>query len=279
MPVGSGSLGDPGNLVQSNGTNPRWSSPGEAVTVTFTVSEDSLGQILGPTPRYSSHAGRLRSTAQTKIATGKLLALKTRSTLQRAQSNCARSSTKNGTLCPNQFVNTRLVAHAQGVTLIATSTIQHNGQTSFVYLIQNGTAQMRTVKAGRGECRHRRAVEGIEPGDVVIETAALRSYNPTQSDDSRAKDWRHEGAASLESLTSIHPAAGRDFVAHGRDPARQASSPTRQLPFGPAAGGLSDHPGRHVLSGSKPGRRGDHGPRAAGASVRPDARAQPDDLR
>ena len=43
--------------------------------------------------------------------------------------------------------------------------------------------------------------------------------------------------------------------------------------FRAAAGRLSDHPGGHVLSGRQPGRDGDDGHRAAGAAVRPDARA------
>ena len=57
---------------------------------------------------------------------------------------------KNDALFPNQFVNTRLLVKTQqGVTLIPTSAIQHNGQTAFVYVIQNDTAQIRNIKTGR----------------------------------------------------------------------------------------------------------------------------------
>ena len=48
--------------------------------------------------------------------------------------------------------------------------------------------------------------------------------------------------------------------------------------LGAAAGGLSDHPGGHVLSGSQPGGDGVVGHRAARTPVRPGARAEPDDV-
>ena len=56
---------------------------------------------------------------------------------------------KDGALFPNQFVNARLLVDTeQGATLIPTSAIQHNGQTAFVYLIQNDTAQIRNIQTG-----------------------------------------------------------------------------------------------------------------------------------
>ena len=56
---------------------------------------------------------------------------------------------KNGALFPNLFVNTKLlVSTLQGVTLIPSSTIQQNGDISYVYVIRNGTAYMQNVKTG-----------------------------------------------------------------------------------------------------------------------------------
>ena len=111
-------------------------------------------------------------TAQTKIATGKLLALDNQiDTTTGTVKLRAVFDNKKGDLFPNQFVNTRLLVQTlKGVTLIPTSTIQHNGQTSFVYVIQNGTAQMRTVKPGAVNAGMT-AVEGIQPGDVVINSS------------------------------------------------------------------------------------------------------------
>src|ERR1700694_462015 len=46
----------------------------------------------------------------------------------------------------------------------------------------------------------------------------------------------------------------------------------------PAAGGLPDDPGDDVLSGCEPGGDGVFGDFAAGAAVRTDSRAEPDDI-
>src|SRR5208282_6328369 len=84
---------------------------------------------------------------------------------------------KDDTLFPNQFVNTKLLVKTlEGVTLIPTSTIQHNGQTAFVYLIQNDTAHIRNIKPGVTDGNNT-AVEGINPGDVVATSSFEKLQN------------------------------------------------------------------------------------------------------
>jgi multidrug efflux system membrane fusion protein len=74
-------------------------------------------------------------------------------------------------LFPNQFVNTRLLVNTeQGVTLVPSSTVQQNGQSAFVYVIQDSVAHLRTVKPGVNEGGNT-AVEGINPGDVVADSS------------------------------------------------------------------------------------------------------------
>ena len=71
---------------------------------------------------------------------------------------------QDGALFPNQFVNTRLpleTLHEQ--VLVPSSAVQHNGDTAFVYVIQNGQAKMITVKTGASDSGMT-AVEGIHPG-------------------------------------------------------------------------------------------------------------------
>ncbi len=78
---------------------------------------------------------------------------------------------KNGALFPNQFVNTRLLVNTlQGVTLIPASAIQQNGQASFVYVIQNNIAHMRSVKPGVTDGGLTQ-VDGISPGEVVANSS------------------------------------------------------------------------------------------------------------
>jgi len=58
----------------------------------------------------------------------------------------------------------------QGVTLIPASAVQQNGQASFVYIIQNNYAHLRTVKPGVTDTGLTQ-VDGINPGDVVANSS------------------------------------------------------------------------------------------------------------
>jgi multidrug efflux system membrane fusion protein len=58
----------------------------------------------------------------------------------------------------------------QGVTLVPASTIQQNGQASFVYVIQNNVAHIRSVKTGVTDGGLTQ-VDGVEPGDVVANSS------------------------------------------------------------------------------------------------------------
>jgi multidrug efflux system membrane fusion protein len=167
-------LVDPGNVVQSAGTvTLAVITQLEPITVIFTIPEDSLGPV----------ADRLRKkakltvdasdrTGQTKIASGKLLTLDnqidTTTGTVRARSVF---DNKNDALFPNQFVNARLLVNTlQGVTLAPASAIQQNGQASFVYVIQNDVAHMRSVKPGVTDGGLTQ-VDGINPGDVVANSS------------------------------------------------------------------------------------------------------------
>jgi len=78
---------------------------------------------------------------------------------------------KDGALFPNLFVNARLLVRTlNDMILIPTSAIQHNGQAAFVYVLQNGTAQLRSVKPGISDAGMT-AVEGVQPGDIVANSS------------------------------------------------------------------------------------------------------------
>src|SRR5262249_27454721 len=66
--------------------------------------------------------------------------------------------------------------------------------------------------------------------------------------------------------------------AHGGHPAGRRARIPQAAGVGAAAGGLSHHPGRHLLSRRQPRRHGVDGDGAARAPVRADARAGADDL-
>jgi multidrug efflux system membrane fusion protein len=111
-------------------------------------------------------------TAQTKIASGMLLTLDNQiDTTTGTVKGRALFTNKDDALFPNQFVNTRLLVNTfQGVTLIPASAIQQNGQASFVYVIQNNVAHLRSIKPGVTDGGVTQ-VDGINPGDVVANSS------------------------------------------------------------------------------------------------------------
>jgi membrane fusion protein, multidrug efflux system len=213
-------LVDPGNLAQANNS----STPlvvitqEQPITVIFTVAEDALGAIQA---QYR-HGAALRvdaydRTAQTKIATGKLLTIDNQiDTTTGTVKLRAIFDNNNYALFPNQFVNTRLLVNTlHNMTLIPTSAIQHNGETAFVYLIQNGTAQVRNIKPGVSDGTVT-AVEGINPGDVVANSSfeklqpnskvvIANSSKPATQSGSKSKGTKPSGTKPTKSGNKATP--------------------------------------------------------------------------
>jgi multidrug efflux system membrane fusion protein len=167
-------LVDPGNVVQSGGNvTLAVITQIEPITVIFTIPEDSLGQVEARlNVKAKLPVDAFDRTAQTKIASGELLTLDNQiDTTTGTVKGRALFANTNDALFPNQFVNTRLLVNTlQGVTLIPASAIQQNGQASFVYVIQNNIAHMRSIKPGvtNGGVTQ---VDGINPGDVIANSS------------------------------------------------------------------------------------------------------------
>ncbi|MGA8500647.1 MAG: efflux RND transporter periplasmic adaptor subunit [Candidatus Sulfotelmatobacter sp.] len=167
-------LVDPGNVVQSAGTlTLAVITQLQPITVIFTIPEDSLGPVADRLAKKAKlPVDVLDRTAQTKIASGKLLTLDNQiDTTTGTVKGRAQFENKNDALFPNQFVNTHLLVNTlQGVTLVPASTIQQNGQASFVYVIQSNVAHMRSVKPGVTDGGLTQ-VDGINAGDVVANSS------------------------------------------------------------------------------------------------------------
>jgi multidrug efflux system membrane fusion protein len=163
-------LVDPGNVVQSSGTvTLAVITQLQPITVIFTLPEDNLGQIQ---PRLRQNAKlpvlAFDRAALKQIASGNLITLDNQiDTTTGTVKARALFDNKDSMLFPNEFVNTRLLVNTlHNTTLIPTSTIQHNGKTSFVYVLQDNVAHMRTVKPGVAD-GSTTSVEGVQPGDVL----------------------------------------------------------------------------------------------------------------
>jgi multidrug efflux system membrane fusion protein len=167
-------LVDPGNVVQSTGTTTlAVITQLQPITVIFTIPEDNLGQVeprLRQKTRLSVTA--FDRTALKQVGTGTLLTLDNQiDTTTGTVKARASFDNKDLSLYPNEFVNARLLVNTlQGVTLVPTSTIQHNGAVSFVYVIQDKIAHMRTVQPGvtDGDTTQ---LTGVNPGDVLADSS------------------------------------------------------------------------------------------------------------
>jgi multidrug efflux system membrane fusion protein len=167
-------LVDPGNVVQASGnTTLVVVTQLRPITVIFTIAEDSLGPVQARLQKKAKLAvDAFDRSAQTKIATGNLLTIDNQiDTTTGTVKGRAVFDNRNNGLFPNEFVNTRLLVNTlQGVTLVPASAIQQNGQTSFVYVIQDDVAHSRTVKPGVTDAGTTQ-VTGINPGDAVANSS------------------------------------------------------------------------------------------------------------
>jgi len=165
---------DIGNVIQAN------SSTGlvvltqvHPISVIFTLPEDQLPQVLSRTRSGQSLSVEAWDRANTtKLATGKLLTVDNQiDTTTGTVKLRGEFANKDGALFPNQFVNTKLLANVlHDQTLLPSSAIQHNGDVSFVYVIQDNKAVMKTVKTGISDAGLT-VVQGINAGDVVADSS------------------------------------------------------------------------------------------------------------
>jgi membrane fusion protein, multidrug efflux system len=176
-------LVDPGNVVQASGTTAlAVVTQLQPMTVIFTIPEDNLSQIQP----HLHGKGSLTVTAYDRggsklIGTGQLLTLDNQiDTTTGTVKARAVFANKDSSLYPNQFVNSRLLINTErDVILIPTSAIQHNGTTSFVYVLQDNVAHMKTVTPGVTD-GDMSAVTGINDGDVLANSSFDKLQDKSQ---------------------------------------------------------------------------------------------------
>jgi membrane fusion protein, multidrug efflux system len=163
-------LVDPGNLVTANGTTVLVViTQVDPITVIFTLPEDNLDQVQGEMRKQKALPVDALDRAQLKkLASGKLSTIDNQiDTTTGTVKLRATFNNRAGELFPNQFVNTKLLVKTiDNVVLVPSNAIQHNGQVSFVYAIQNGTAKVHNVKLGVSD-QGMTAVQGLDPGTQV----------------------------------------------------------------------------------------------------------------
>jgi membrane fusion protein, multidrug efflux system len=168
-------LVDPGNVVTAGGTTPLVViTQLQPITVVFTVAEDSIGQV----EQQLRHGATLEVDAYDrdntqKIATGKVQVIDNQiDTATGTVKLRAVFDNKNTALFPNEFVNAKLlVKMLKDVKMIASSVVQYNGPTAYVYLIQNGTAHVHNIKPGISDSGKTQVLDGLDIGDVAADSS------------------------------------------------------------------------------------------------------------
>jgi membrane fusion protein, multidrug efflux system len=167
-------LVDPGNVVQTSGSTVlAVITQLQPITVIFTLPEDSLGPVLARLrDKAVLSVDAYDRAALSKLASGTLLALDNQiDTTTGTVKVRASFDNKDAALFPNQFVNTRLLVNTlRDVTLVPASAVQQNGQSSFVFVIEDGVAHVRSVKAGVTDSGFTQ-VDGINPGDLLANSS------------------------------------------------------------------------------------------------------------
>ena len=173
-------LVDPGNLVTANSTTTLVVvTQIQPITVIFPLNEDDLPQVL----EHRKGGKQLKvdvfdRNQQKLLSSGKLATIDNQiDTTTGTVKLRAAFDNKDGILYPNQFVNSRLLVNTlQNQILVPSSAIQHNGNQDFVYVIENGKAVLRNVKAGISDGGNT-AVQGLQPGDIVANSSFEKLQN------------------------------------------------------------------------------------------------------
>jgi multidrug efflux system membrane fusion protein len=168
-------LVDPGNVVTAGSATPLVViTQVQPITVVFTVAEDSIGEV----EQQLRHGAALEVDAYDrdntqKIATGKVQVIDNQiDTTTGTVKLRAVFDNKNTALFPNEFVNAKLLVRMlKGVKMIASSVVQYNGPTAYVYLIQNGTAHVHNIKPGITDSGKTQVLEGLDIGDVAADSS------------------------------------------------------------------------------------------------------------
>jgi membrane fusion protein, multidrug efflux system len=168
---------DPGNLItagtSSSSTPLVVITQIQPITVVFTIAEDSLDQVMEQLRNGAKLTVDVYDrAAQKKLASGELIAVDNQiDTTTGTVKVRASFANDDFALFPNQFVNARLLVKTlPDVTLIPSSSIQQNGQTSFVYVVQDDVAHLRNIKPGVSDNGFTQ-VNGVNPGDVLADSS------------------------------------------------------------------------------------------------------------
>jgi len=163
---------DVGNLVSSSDTTPLVTiTQTRPISVSFTLPEGELPQVL-----EQLHAGHTLTveawdrSERNRLETGELESLDNQIDLTTGTLRLkARFENAGGRLFPNQFVNVRLrVSTREQALLVPVAALQFGSRGTFVYVVENGKAQLRDVVTGPGDGSTTLIETGLALGERIV---------------------------------------------------------------------------------------------------------------
>ncbi len=175
-------LVDQGNVVRANDPNNGLATIAQLqpIAVLFTLPEDDLQQVLGKLRTGQSLAVEAYNRDfKRKLGTGRLLTVDNQIDQSTGTIKCkAKFANEDSALFPNQFVNIRLLVESRReVVAVPTAAIQRSPQSTFVYVVQDDTIEVRPVELGPSEGERVAVEKGVAPGDVVVIEGVDRLQN------------------------------------------------------------------------------------------------------
>ena len=141
------------------------------IAVLFTLPEANVGVINAELTRQEHlKVEALAADNSTVVATGELVVVDNQIDATTGTVRLkALFANENRALWPGQFVNARLLLRTrENATVVPAPAIQRGPDTTFVYVLENDTAQVRPVKVAQVQAGLALIDEGVQPGEQVV---------------------------------------------------------------------------------------------------------------
>jgi len=167
---------DVGNLVNAGDNNGLVTiTQTQPIAVSFTIPENQLVAVRAAYSAATQASSALPVEAwdrseQSLLATGKLTTLDNQiDTATGTLRMKAQFENADDGLFPNQFVNARLhLSTLDGAVTIPIDAVQYGSKGTYVYVVEEGKAKMRSIKLGALEGARTSILEGLSEGEQVV---------------------------------------------------------------------------------------------------------------
>ncbi|QXQ05029.1 MdtA/MuxA family multidrug efflux RND transporter periplasmic adaptor subunit [Sphingosinicellaceae bacterium] len=146
------------------------------IDVVFTLPEAQLARVAAGARKGGLPVAALDRGGQNVLAQGRFATFDNRvDTTTGTVKAKARFTNTDNALFPNQFVNVRVTYDVlQGATVVPTTAIRNGPQGSFVYVVKDRTAELRTVNVGPAIGDRVAVMSGLKVGETVVTEGADR---------------------------------------------------------------------------------------------------------